>query len=91
MENIQLKLLLEILRHESWGVLQVRSRFTHKASSLQSGSNKPWVPLAEVSLVLQDAFRDGPTWAGTQLAGNSLKIPLIHLHQVIPQLPKELH
>lgn len=90
MENIQLKLLFERLRHESWAVLRVRSRFTHKASSLQSGNNKPWVPLAEVSLVLQDAFRDGPTHAGAQLAGNSPKTPHIHLHHVISQLPEEL-
>lgn len=90
MENVQLKLLFETTGHESQGVLWVRSRFIHKESSLQSGNSKPWVPLAEESLVLQEASRDGSTGAGAQLAGNSLKTPLIRLHQVISQLLKEL-
>jgi len=90
LENIQLKLLFERLGHESRAVLWVGSRFPHKASSLQPGNNKPCVPLAEVTLVLQDASRDGPTQAGAQLSENRLKTAGDLLDQVISQLTEEL-
>lgn len=83
MENIQLKLLFEGLRHESW----VSSRFTHKAPSLQPGNNTPQVPLADMGLVLQDVFRAG----SNQAAGRGQpENTLVHLHPVVSQLPEEL-